>query len=101
MTHIENSDRGITLSKPLAWTILVAVVSGAVAAGNMLGTQSAQLRSLSASMDAMAVDRDELRSRVSALERDSSRDDARFDAILQGLARIDMRLDRLERERHE
>ena len=42
MTHIENSDRGITLSKSLAWTVLVFVAGGGFWVGVALSDLTSQ-----------------------------------------------------------
>ena len=88
MTVIENSDRGITLNKTLAWTVLV----GLLGAGVLVGTQTATLTSgivalqgdLDAAIQTQATEvgkrerlADRITDRVRALEiRGSARDTA-------------------------
>lgn len=43
---IENSDRGITLAKPLAWTILVTIIGATYYLGIMVGNLSTQQEQL-------------------------------------------------------
>lgn len=89
---IENSDRGITLNKSLAWTLASALALG----GMWVGTN---VTKLAASTDALALaltraeatassDRAAaiaVEARVRALENLTTRQDARFDALNKSL----------------
>lgn len=79
---IENSDRGITLDKKLAWTIGVALLVG----GIWIGTQ---LTSLDNTMGQLATRQDEDR-------RDIRANTADIVAIRTQNARVEQRLDGIE-----
>ena len=92
MTMIENSDRGLTINKGLAWTI----VSGLVAAGIWVGIQTATLSSgiealqddLTAAIQSQVVEenrRDALAARVRSLEAKSAARDASYDHLSRSL----------------
>ena len=104
MAMIENSDRGITLNKSLAWT----VGCGLVVAGLWVGMQVATLRGetagLSQTINGLRVDltasearQAALTSRVRANETALARQDERLSLILSTLNKIDTRLERMER----
>lgn len=104
MAMIENSDRGITLSKGLAWVMVVGLLS----AGIKLGAQMAELRgetsTLSQTINGLRVDltasearQVALASRVRANENALARQDERLSLILSTLNKIDTRLERMER----
>lgn len=92
---IENSDRGLTINKGLAWTI----VSGLVAAGIWVGIQTATLSSgidalqgdLSAAIQSQAVEanrRDQLAARVRNLEAKGAARDASFEHLSSSLQEL-------------
>jgi len=104
MAMIENSDRGITLNKSLAWT----VACGLVGAGLWVGVQVATLRGetqvLSQTINGLRVDltasetrQTALTVRVRATETSLARQDERLSLILSTLNKIDTRLERMER----
>ncbi len=75
---IENSDRGITLAKPLAWTILVGLVS----AGIWVGTTSGSIRTeLAALVDNVA----EIQTGQSIREQRDREDRASIEARLRAV----------------
>lgn len=85
---IENSDRGITLAKPLAWTMLVSVISAVWYGGS---TVSSLGHSTQAMVDAMSAQQSAIQQvevRVRTLENNASRQDARFDGLKQALVRV-------------
>jgi len=101
---IENSDRGITLNKSLAWT----VACGLIIAGLWVGGQVASLRGetqvLSQTINGLRVDltasetrQTALTVRVRATETSLARQDERLSLILSTLNKIDNRLERMER----
>lgn len=98
MTHedirprIENSDRGITLNKTLAWTILGTLVM----AGIFIGSNLTGLQQTSGDNKKLA-EANEVR--IRALENQQARQDEKFSNILQFMARIDARLERIEQGR--
>lgn len=99
MTMIENSDRGLTINKGLAWTI----VSGLVAAGIWVGIQTA---TLSSGIDALQGDlkdaiqsqtvetnrRDQLAARVRTLEAKSAARDASYAHLSRSLQEMKTQL---------
>ena len=94
--RIQNDERGITLNKTLAWTILSTLLAGAFWLGVTLNGVAAKIEAVAESQQMTQREAAEVRARVSALERSEARGDARLESILQLLARIDTRLDRLE-----
>ncbi|SDW14954.1 hypothetical protein SAMN05444336_101250 [Albimonas donghaensis] len=95
MTMIENSERGLTIAKPLAWSILVALVCGGIWVGSQIGTLAEVQRQVAENRKDIAA--------LSGVQRLAAVENARLaekvSAILDGVKRIETRLDRLERER--
>lgn len=79
---IENSDRGITLNKSLAWAILAAVAGGGLWVGTQVATLSTGIESLS---DRQGEDRRSIRANAEAIG-----------ALRSSNARIDQRLLNIE-----
>ena len=102
MTHIENSDRGITLSKTLAWVMLIGLVTAGISFGNTMGALTGQIAVLQTQIASTAgtladvrsglengrTDRVALGSRIGALERNEARFDQRLANIEAGVARL-------------
>jgi glucose-6-phosphate-specific signal transduction histidine kinase len=86
---IENSDRGITLNKSLAWTILAALVGG----GFWMGVQMTETREGVRSLEArQAEDRAAIRANaveINALARSNARIDQRLLTIEQSARRTE------------
>ena len=80
---IESGDRGITLNKSLAWTILVALVGGGFWVGAQVTTATNGLAVL---QERQTEDRKEIRSNTQAIN-----------SLRQSNARIDERLANIER----
>jgi len=104
MAMIENSDRGITLNKSLAWTVAGGLVGAGLWVGTQLATVQGETRSLADSINAMRVDmtaadsqQTALSVRVRANETNLARQDERLSLILSTLNKIDTRLERMER----
>lgn len=93
MTMIENSDRGITVAKPLAWTILVALICG----GLWTGLQVGRVEEVYGRLERVDVRLAAVETRTSATERAQAVADARQEEILRLLERLDGRLARIER----
>lgn len=97
---IENSERGITINKSLAYTL----VCGLLGLGLYVGTTVAQLKSSIEGLDsriAMQSMSSEAREiRVRTLENGASRFDERIANIQGLLVRIDGRLERIERSQN-
>jgi hypothetical protein len=100
---IENSDRGITLNKGLAWTVASALVCAGLWVGTEVATLRTEARNLTQVINAMRLDLNAsdaeasaLANRVRANETGLARQDERFSLILSSLNKIDGRLERLE-----
>lgn len=92
---IENSDRGITLNKQLAWTILSALVVGGMWIGSTVTGLQGSTRNLSeaisetrSTISAERQSNSALEQRIRILENTSSRQDARFDALNLSLEEV-------------
>lgn len=101
---IENSDRGITLNKSLAWTVACGLVGAGLWVGGQVATLRGETKSLADAVNAMRVDmtasesrQNALAVRVSANEMNLARQDERLALILSTLNKIDNRLERMER----
>lgn len=92
MTMIENGDRGITLAKPLAWTILVAMLLGGIWVGSQIGTLTEVQRRVDGN-SARLSRMEEMQSSATSVAVGQREQIA---AILQGVGRIERRMDRLE-----
>lgn len=95
MTHldtgkpmIENSDRGITLAKPLAWSMLVSVVGAVWYGGSTVASLSQSTQGVITALAAMQSASAQVEGRVRALENNASRQDARFDGLKQSLDEV-------------
>lgn len=93
---IENSDRGITLNKSLAWTILCGLLGTGVFYGVNMASTSTKLDEIARSSTAATAERQAIESRVRSLEQSKARDDERFTSILTFMGKIDSRLERIE-----
>ncbi|KJZ24087.1 hypothetical protein [Tritonibacter mobilis] len=104
MAMIENSDRGITLNKSLAWTVACALVGAGLWVGIQVATLRGETAGLSQTINGLRVDltasearQAALTSRVRANETALARQDERLSLILSTLNKIDNRLERMER----
>lgn len=93
---IENSDRGITLNKGLAWTMLVGLLGGGYWVGTTISDMSGNLRSTGAVLEHLSLEGSDRERRIRTLENSLSRADERQNANGALLSRIDGRLERLE-----
>jgi len=85
---IENSDRGITLAKPLAWTMLVSVIGGVWYGGSTVASLSYSTNSMVQAVSVQQAAISQVEVRVRALENNASRQDARFDGLKQSLDEV-------------
>ena len=99
MTAIENSDRGITINKALAWTIVTGLVLGSVGVGFQTATLSAGIHELQGDLDsAMDIQadeagrRDRLADRVRTLETKSAARDASSEHTARSLQEMKTQL---------
>lgn len=94
---IENSERGITINKSLAWALLTGLLGGGMYVGTLITDISRSIEFLNEKIshqNGAAIERE---SRLRALERDVTQSDERVANILSLLSRIDGRLERIER----
>lgn len=104
MAMIENSDRGITLNKSLAWTVACGLLGAGLWVGMQVATLRGETAGLAQTINGLRVDltasearQVALTSRVRANETALARQDERLSLILSTLNKIDNRLERMER----
>ena len=85
---IENSDRGITFNKQLAWTMLAALVAVVWYGGTTISGLQNSVENLVILSGETRVSASGLESRIRALEVTSTRQDARFDALSRSLEEV-------------
>ena len=95
MTHldtgkpmIENSDRGITLAKPLAWSMLVAIIGAVWFGASTIAGLTSATQGVTSALAVMQASNGQIEGRVRALENNASRQDARFDGLKQSLDEV-------------
>lgn len=93
---IENSDRGITLNKSLAWTLAAALGTGGMWVGTTVAELRSEVRSLHNDSAQRGASRAEHERRIRILEENITRYDERTLNIANTMMRIDTRLERLE-----
>lgn len=116
MTHIEQDQQGITISKTLAWTMLVSLLGGGLAAGFTLAELNSKTSataiavtelksSIRTDLDRMEVAiaaerarRDEMAARLNSVERSAAGEVARASAIAAEVKHVreDLRATRQE-----
>ena len=79
--HIENSDRGITLNKSLAWTMAVGLITGSIWLGGNMASVSARMDQFAEVSSIGFSERAELEIRVRALENSMAQSRVQFEAI--------------------
>ncbi|MCG7622292.1 hypothetical protein [Epibacterium sp. Ofav1-8] len=101
---IENSDRGITMNKSLAWTVACGLVGAGLWVGIQVATLRGETAGLSRTINALRADltasearQVTLTARVRTNETALARQDERLSLILSTLNKIDNRLERMER----
>lgn len=93
---IENSDRGITIAKPLAWTMVTGLVLGSIWVGQTTGEVRGQLASVSESLAGIEAaqglresrdreDRRTLEDRLRAVENSRIQDSSELTALRRDL----------------
>jgi DNA integrity scanning protein DisA with diadenylate cyclase activity len=92
MTGIENTERGITISKALAWTILSALLVAGIYAGVRVGALDELIRRQDRDSARLGV----LEARQTAAERDVAVIATRLELILRVTERTDARVARME-----
>ena len=101
--HIEANERGITLSKSLAWTLIVGLVTGGFWMGSSLTSLQTTVNHLTDKVLLVQADRVEsrtqtrnelqnLQARMNAMEIQSVRSIEALSALTKSLARIEQTL---------
>jgi hypothetical protein len=85
---IESSDRGITMAKPLAWTILASIVAVVWYGGHTVATTTSAINTMLARFADQQAQVTQIESRVRHMENASSRQDQRFEAVQELLAEL-------------
>ncbi|MDZ4392503.1 hypothetical protein [Cypionkella sp.] len=85
---IENSDRGITLAKPFAWTILASIVGVVWYGGGVIAGLSGSTQAVTAALTTMQAANVQIEGRVRALENSAAAGLARYDALKQSLDEV-------------
>jgi septal ring factor EnvC (AmiA/AmiB activator) len=92
---IENSERGVTLNKTLAWSLLVSLISlvwyGGTTVSNLQNATNSVSKTLADMRELNALDRRnavELEARIRQLENNASRTSAEFSALKEGLDEV-------------
>jgi hypothetical protein len=75
---IENSDRGITLAKPLAWSIFIAIIGGGIWVGQQTGSVQSELVTVAGALS-------EIKAAQSVREERSQRDREALDVRLRAV----------------
>lgn len=93
--RITTDERGITLNKSLAWTMLVAIVSAAFWVGVTVTQLQSDtmnftdtLKDVKESIEADRLGATAREARIRALERDSAGQAARFDSLSSSMAEV-------------
>ena len=85
---IENSDRGITLAKPLAWTMLASIVGVVWYGGTTVASLSLSTQAVTSALTVMQAANVQIEGRVRALENNAAAGLARYDALSQSLNEV-------------
>jgi hypothetical protein len=85
---IENADRGITINKQLAWTMLTAIVVLVFWGGSTVAGLQSATQGLTATLNENKGLVAAVEGRVRVLENGQSRSDAQFSAMREALTEI-------------
>lgn len=85
---IENSDRGITINKQLAWTIGVGLICAGLYVGLTIATLSTQMEQIRAAWIEAGIARTEIEARVRAVEINQAGQTSDLRSIQIGIAEI-------------
>lgn len=95
MTMVESVDKGIAINKPLAWTMLVALVTLVFWGGQTVSDLQATTRNTAAilhevktSLEAANAERRALETRVMALERDATRSESGLSGLREDIGEM-------------
>ena len=85
---IENSDRGITMAKPLAWSILASIVAVVWYGGGVIAGLSGSTQTVTSTLSTMQAANVQIEGRVRSLENNTAAGLARYDALKQSLDEV-------------
>ena len=85
---IENSDRGITLAKPLAWSMLGTIVAVVWFGGSTVASLSNSTQAVTSALTVMQAAGVQIEGRVRILENNAAAGLARYDALKQSLDEV-------------
>lgn len=95
--QIETSDRGITITKSLAWTLATGLIAGGIWLGSNVASLITKMDEFSAVAYSAALERKEVEVRVRGLEVRDARAQEQYLSILAILSRIDNKFTQLEK----
>ena len=85
---IENSDRGITLAKPLAWSMLCSVVAAVWWGGSTVSGLSTSIQTVTNVLTSLQAVNIQMDVRVRALESTSAASATRYEYLKQSLDEV-------------
>lgn len=85
---IENSDRGITLAKPLAWAVLVFLLGSVWTGGNLIGNIRTTQASNIDKIEGLTKETSEIQGRIRVLENLTNRLDENIQELRRGVEAI-------------
>lgn len=94
MPRIQQSDQAIVINKPLAWTIVVALIGGGVIYGRTVGTLTRDNQHIEQTLARQAAQINAQGDRIGLLERGAGISEQRLLSIEAGIARIERWLEK-------
>lgn len=85
---IENSDRGITLAKPLAWSMLGSIIAVVWFGGSTVANLSQSTQAVTTALSNVQAANVQIEARVRSLENNASAALARYDALKQSVDEV-------------
>lgn len=85
---IENSDRGITMAKPLAWSMLASIVAVVWFGGTTVSSLSNSTQAVTSALSTMQAANAQIEGRVRVLETSAATGLARYDALKASLDEV-------------
>ena len=94
--HIENSDRGLTISKPLAWSMATGLALAALWLGTEVGSIRTELRTVNEKVTTTVDRQSVFNRRLGQAEVEAAAASATAQAMSSSLERIEGKLDRID-----
>jgi hypothetical protein len=88
MTRIENSDRGVTLNKSLAWTIGTGLIGAGLYVGFTIASLTTSVEAQGAKISEGSADRSQIEYRVRSLETNAAGIAVQFSNLASGLEEV-------------